>query len=595
MKQKRILKLLPLQFIIAVLPLITYYYFGHSGYGGYGWHSIDDTYHDFFLHYKMICFIVVGAVMLVAACFICRKQGKNQWKKLLISFAPLLVYLFFVVLSTAFSKDHALSFLGAMEQQEPFPVLLGYVVTVVYAWLVIEKKEDMQCLVDAALLGAVIMAVVGVLQSVQRDPFTEEWVQRLVVDDEVLDQYGLFVLRFPEGQAYGTLFNPNYVGSYVPLYVPLLFFGAIAGKRLWRKIACVLSGIGLLVMLFASRSKTGMVSLLAVLVVLLIFTAPYVLRYWYAVILAVVVLAGGFFLLDRQQDFLMMGRLKAMFKIHKEDYVLKGIDTTGNGVRVAYKDTEFIVQMPVSGTDFAYVVTENGESLSVTYSEDRAWGYVTLKSEEKISIQTAIYEDYYAFGLPLGNRTWYFTNQIERGNYKFITDTGKLDECQIAPNVLAGYESLADGRGYAWGRTIPLFKKYFFIGSGPDTFAITFPQNDYVARYRASPDGIIYTRPHNLYLQMALQTGVVSLAAFLIFYLIYVVECFRLYFAKKFSLGIEWMGVAIFLGTVGFLAAGLANDSLIVVSPVFYFMLGAGKAVNRIKKEAGEEKNVDSR
>lgn len=584
MKQRRILRLLPLQFVVALLPLITYYYKGHSGYGSYGWHSVDDTYHDFFLHYKMICFIVVCAVMLVAVFFLRKKFGDGGWKKLLVSFAPLLMYLFFVVLSTIFSKDHALSFLGAMEQQEPFPVLLGYVVTAVYAWLVLENEEDLRAIVDAALLGAFLMAVLGVLQAVEMDPFKKEWGQKLITDNAVLEQYGLFVLRFPEGQAYGTLFNPNYVGSYVPLYAPLLFFGAVAGKRLWRKLACLISGIGLIVMLFASQSRTGMIALAAVLFVLIVFSAPYVLRYWYAVIGVVVVLAGGFLLFDWQQDFLMVGRLREMFEVRKEDYVLKGIDTTGNGVRVVYKDTEFVVQMPVSGTDFAYVVTEGGEPLDVTYSEDRAWGYATLKSGEQISIQTAIYEDYYAFGLPLDGSTWYFTNQIERGNYKFITDTGKTDECQIAPNALPGYESLADARGYVWGRTLPLLKKHFFIGSGPDTFAITFPQNDYVARYRVSPDGIIYTRPHNLYLQMALQTGVVSLVAFLAFCLIYAVECCKLYFAKKLTSGVDWIGFAIFLGIVGFLAASLANDSLVVVSPVFYAMLGAGKAVNRIKR-----------
>ena len=173
MKQKKIWRLLPLQFIVALLPLITYYYRGNSGYGSYGWHSLDDTYHDFFLHYKMICFIVIAAVMLVAAFFIQKKKGNAQWKKLLFSFAPLLVYLFFVILSTAFSKNHALSFLGAMEQQEPFPVLLGYVVTAVYAWLVIEKEEDMQSLADAALLGGAAMALLGVLQAAGKDPLAK--------------------------------------------------------------------------------------------------------------------------------------------------------------------------------------------------------------------------------------------------------------------------------------------------------------------------------------------------------------------------------------------------------------------------------------
>ena len=41
------------------------------------------------------------------------------------------------------------------------------------------------------------------------------------------------------------------------------------------------------------------------------------------------------------------------------------------------------------------------------------------------------------------------------------------------------------------------------------------------------------------------------------------------------------------------MAAGLANDSLVVVSPVFYVLLGTGMAVNHkvclVRKEAIEE------
>ena len=45
---------------------------------------------------------------------------------------------------------------------------------------------------------------------------------------------------------------------------------------------------------------------------------------------------------------------------------LKAIDTTGNGVRVVYKDTEFTVLMAVSKTDFAYVVYEGEEQKEIS-------------------------------------------------------------------------------------------------------------------------------------------------------------------------------------------------------------------------------------
>ena len=50
------------------------------------------------------------------------------------------------------------------------------------------------------------------------------------------------------------------------------------------------------------------------------------------------------------------------------------------------------------------------------------------------------------------------------------------------------------------------------------------------------------------------------------------------------------MGFAVFLCTIGFMASGLANDSLIVVTPIFYVLLGMGIAINEklcpvVKKE----------
>ena len=137
------------------------------------------------------------------------------------------------------------------------------------------------------------------------------------------------------------------------------------------------------------------------------------------------------------------------------------------------------------------------------------------------------------------------------------------------------------------------------VGSGPDTFAITFPQNDYVARHKVGCSNIIYTRPHNFYVQMGVQTGTMSLLVFLVFYGIYFGSCCRRYFFRTFTKVEEWFGFAIFLATIGFMAVGFANDSLIVVSPMFYVLFGAGIAVNqkicfvtkkvRAKKEEGLE------
>lgn len=573
-------KLVPLQFTLMLVPLFMYLYISTSGYAIYPWHSADDTYVDVFLQGKMTVFIVVAAITLLLAIFKIMKSDAQSRKRSLKWFIPLFVYAALVVLSTICSKNVTYSLYGSMDAKEPVWVLLGYVIVAFYAYLVIDDIQDVARVATAAIIGSVLMAVTGILQILGKDPFLMEWVQRLFVKEEFINTYGFLQLNFPEGVAYGTLFNPNYVGTYVALNVPLLLIGFVMYDKLWKKLVCAFSFVGLLMMLFASQSRTGLIAVIAVAVVLLIFLFREIWKRWYVVIPGVTFVVMSFLLFDTYRDNLLTNRLKDMFAIEMDESDVKGVDTTGNGVRVLYKDTEFTVMMPVSKTDFAYIAMENGEQREVTYNEGKSYGYFTLSNGDQIAIETRIYEDGFAFGLNLNNRDYYFTNQVVVGNYKYINMYNRLDECIIPANVLPGYERVASGRGYVWGRTIPLLLDNFIIGSGPDTFGIEFPQNDYVARYKSGYENIIFTRPHNFYLQMGVQTGTLSLIAFLVFMGMYLVSSCRRYFVNKFTGMAQWFGFAIFLGTVGFLASCFANDSLIVVTPIFYTLLGAGMAIN---------------
>lgn len=594
-KTQRNLWLLPLQFVLAVLPFIMLLYQGNSGYAAYTWNGVQDEYLDVFLHGKMIAFIVAAAVMLALAVYRTLQLNNMERKALLKTFLPMVIYTVLVLISTVCSENLKGSLTGAMDQKEPVWVLLGYVIVLAYAYLVINDREDWMQLANAAIIGSFFMAILGTMQAIGKDPMTWEWVQRLFAGKNFIEQNGMLTLAFPVGQAYITMFNPNYVGTYVAMYVPLLVMGMVTGRTLWMKGVCGISAVGLLITLFASQSRTGLIAIVAVFLMFLVFMGREVWKRWYLVIPGVTFVVLSFSLIDTYRDNLLTNRLKAMFAIEKNEDALRGIDTTGNGVRVVYNGTEFTVQMAVSRSDYAYVVMENGNALEVTYDENRLHAYFTLSTGDELVIETVAFDDQYAFGMVLDGRDYYFTNQIVKGNYKFINEFGRADECTIPDRVFDGYEAVASGRGYVWGRTVPLLLKNFFIGSGPDTFAIEFPQTDYVARYRSGFEGVIFTRPHNFYLQMGTQTGAVSLLAFLVFYAIYFAGCCQRYFFCKFKRVEERGGFAVFLCSIGFMASGFANDSLIVVSPMFYLLLGAGMAINHKlcpveKKERAKQK-----
>ena len=85
-----------------------------------------------------------------------------------------------------------------------------------------------------------------------------------------------------------------------------------------------------------------------------------------------------------------------------------------------------------------------------------------------------------------------------------------------------------------------------------------------------------------MYLQAALETGVVSLLLLLAFWGRYLIESFRLYRKKEGRDGVGLTGLAIFAGIAGYLLAGITNDSIVAAAPVFWGMTGVGMAVNRL-------------
>jgi hypothetical protein len=155
-----------------------------------------------------------------------------------------------------------------------------------------------------------------------------------------------------------------------------------------------------------------------------------------------------------------------------------------------------------------------------------------------------------------------------------------------------GKETLGSARGYIWSRTIPLMKDTLIFGFGPDTFAAFFPNNDIVGKANAYGGNTltVVDKPHNLYLQTALNTGIISLLSLLILFGMYIISGIRLYFASEFKDKESQYGVIILSAIIGYLIAGFFNDSVVSVAPVFWVLLSIGIVLELIiKKKALNE------
>ncbi|HEY8500724.1 MAG TPA: O-antigen ligase family protein, partial [Clostridia bacterium] len=152
-----------------------------------------------------------------------------------------------------------------------------------------------------------------------------------------------------------------------------------------------------------------------------------------------------------------------------------------------------------------------------------------------------------------------------------------------------GSESFASGRGYIWSRALPLLKKAVLLGYGPDTFTYIFPQNDIAGKLNYGAIWVIIGKPHSWYLQIALGSGILSLAFLMCFIVWFIVN------ALKFLLKSDiiqkdideerrerMIMCAILSAVIGYLVTGIFNDSVVAVSPIFWMMLGFGARMLKI-------------
>ena len=97
------------------------------------------------------------------------------------------------------------------------------------------------------------------------------------------------------------------------------------------------------------------------------------------------------------------------------------------------------------------------------------------------------------------------------GNYEIKSDI-KVE------NIKNENYSSSNGRLHLWANSLPVLKKYWLIGSGPDTFMQVYPQNP----------GLTFDKAHNVYLQMGITTGIFSVIVYLGMLFIITIKGFKL-------------------------------------------------------------------
>ncbi|MCL1846141.1 MAG: O-antigen ligase family protein [Defluviitaleaceae bacterium] len=145
-----------------------------------------------------------------------------------------------------------------------------------------------------------------------------------------------------------------------------------------------------------------------------------------------------------------------------------------------------------------------------------------------------------------------------------------------------GRETWGSSRGYIWSRSLPMMPARTIIGSGPDSFINVFPNGDMVAgwRYFNNPYQIV-DKAHNFFIQTWITTGGVSALALLALFGYYLFTTLRSLIKSKdepiFSFGLR---LGLLAGVAAYCMAGMATDTTIGSTGVFFVLLGVGYGLN---------------
>ena len=574
--------LLPIMFILSIFPFITRLLIYYCELSKYSWFPKAGITSDFFTYYKGFSLIILAVLCLCILPFsiISAKKQIKPIKQLI----PLLLYFIFVLLSTIFSSYHRTSMSGTNGHFEGFYVLLAYIILFLYSYFITDMKQDIRFIIGSLVVSSIGLCLYGFLQIFVQDPIQWNFVQKLIMNANDYKDYAGSLRTFFTTKAISlTLANPNYASTYIAMLISFFTVYLIGIKDKKKKVGLILLLLSLFSILFMTLSRGGLLAVFVSFILLCIILRKELIHHKKGIIISILVILGTFALFDILNSFQYTKKIVATmhsFQGPNEEEPLEQIITGDNAITLTYNRKSLNISFDNTTTQNK-LHFEDGNQISYDKLYNEKTGVLDVSPFETLRFQLSAKENGNYINITIDDSVWPFT-YISKEGYYYYNYFERLEKLGKIPTIgFKGHENIASNRAYIWSRTLPLLKHSIFIGSGPDTFPIVFPQNDRVGKlYNCKYVYSIVEKAHSLYLQIATQTGVLSLLAFLSLYGIYLIQSFRC--LKNFSTDskLQLFGLACLLLTVSYMTSGFFNDSVIQTSPLFYIMLGLGFSTN---------------
>lgn len=576
---------MPILFITAIIPLIVYAKgLQLDGQEMLNWKG-GSKHADLFDYYKSIWFIIMSFVSF-ALLIILKLTNQIKIKKTRY-YIPIIIYIIATILSAIMCENSTVAMRGFIGMFQGVWVLIGYMLILICAVNLFNSEREMKWLLLGLSVSGFIVCLIGVGQFFGYDFLSTPFGKNLILPKAYEGSAASLTFKAAKGTIYSTFGNPNFLGSFTALLFPL-FFSALLGVK-DKKYKLLFGVLSILVFFnwIGCKSRAGYLGLFFSFIIFIILFRKKIKQHIKGLLIFIallIVLAIG---MNKVTDGKILNEISRL-NIMKEKERLEKLD---QGVK--FTDIQIDkFKMTVSTTENTLNIYLNNEG-ELTFTDEKDNKISHIKNEKTITFEDEKYKPYSlvreekdpkivlrAYGR---NLTFYI---IEEG-FRVIS-TGKQLIIPQLPDTFGfeGKEMFASARGYIWSRSIPILKDTFILGYGPDMYTIKFPQNDIVGKLNFFRDQLLLVdKPHNMYLQIGINTGVISLLAVLALFIMYFIDSFKVYFKRDINSFYEYLGIGAFTAFCGYCISGLFNDHYIAISPLFWIILGLGISINTILKK----------
>ncbi|MFO7637608.1 MAG: O-antigen ligase family protein [Clostridia bacterium] len=550
---------------------------------------------DYFFAAKAIAICVLGAFMVFLLFWKRDKQQPLLVRERLRYHIPIAAYMLLILLSALVCPYRSISFFGMYGRYEGAFVLVSYLVLVLYAMETLRQEKQVRTVILALYWACIPIAVIGFIQASGFNPFTNDTVLRFLGTSTAIEMYN----PFGEKTVYSTLGNPNYVGHFFAMLLPLCLGGVFAFKEIKFRLLSFIAFVLSLVMLALGRSSAGFIAFFVSFLLFFILSFSSLVtrrKIWMPgmALLVVLVVAGAFVMKTSVGD-----KVRELDFIQQEKSILAGewggpyihdmsisqdgfqVDANMGYLRIERKEGAFLF-LDRDGQELNHVIQGNAYRFT---DDDYSKSFRMDTDGENTNVLHMGSSGY-------GIRVEFYTIDDFFVGIKGPVNTVVTEvKPSRTPDYMKGYEYLATGRGYLWSVTLTMLPDTALLGKGPDTFRIYFDQYDLIGKLNimSGTDRII-DKPHNIFMLIGYQTGLLSLLAFLSLTGAYLLTGFKAYGLRRKQGFNDIMGTAVLCSAIAFLVAGLSADSTVGVTPVFYLILGIGIALVELKKKSPSTK-----